>query len=387
MLYAMRTDPSNITAHEEEKEALVEVFPDGWSLGDFAATETKAHIEAVKEKNPFVSTSYSFDIASQAVSRISEGFGKWQNQECRELKDTLVGMDQKGNGRVRLSDFYGRRQTPTGAWVFQETQDYLENLGVLDTVAGEKEPSLLIPNYVLSMSNCVEASDYYSICCLNECEGLMGAIEAEVRAPVVAPSEIVSVVQRLLSTAEVPRNLTAPLITLLDKVAEQHRGKVPIHGRLFSQWLHYVFPQECPLPQRNADHNPLTASQWMELGKDAVLSEEELEDISDEEKDTFFEEDLDAEEAKPMDGIHDLLPEWSMEEELYVGYHHEGPRRAGGGETSSTWSSVQYVFGALAKLGCVVGVLLALKPLVLQNYNPTQKQTSPLKYAPGEVFV
>merc|ERR1719502_1358564 len=167
------------------------------------------------------------------------------------------------------------------------------------------------------------------ICCLNECEGLMGAIEAEVRAPVVSPSEIVTVVQRLLSSAEVPRNLTAPLITLLDKVAEQHRGKVPIHGRLFSQWLHYVFPQECPLPQRNADHNPLTASQWMELGKDAVLSDEELQDISDEEKDTFFEEDLDADDcpAKPEEGVHDLLSQWSMEEELYVGHHHEGPRQ------------------------------------------------------------
>merc|ERR1719399_1974001 len=272
-------------------------------------------------------------------------------------------MDREGNGRVRLSDFYARRTTPTGAWVFQETPDYLENLGVLDKVADAQEPSLLIPNYVLSMSNCVEASDYYSICCLSECEGVMGAIEAEVRAPVVPASEIVTVVQRLLASAVTPRNLTAPLITLLDKVAEQHRGKVPIHGRLFSQWLHYVFPQECPLPQRSADHNPLTASQWMELGKDAVLSDEEPADISDEERDTFFEEDLDVDEAKPMDGIHDLLPEWSMEEELYVGHHHEGPRRAGGGS-----SNVQYVFGGLAKLGCVVGVLLALKPLVSQNY-------------------
>merc|ERR1719480_457031 len=34
------------------------------------------------------------------------------------------------------------------------------------------------------------------------------------------------------------------------RIAEVHRGEVPLHGRLFSQWLHYTFPRECPLPHK-----------------------------------------------------------------------------------------------------------------------------------------
>merc|ERR1719160_413847 len=34
----------------------------------------------------------------------------------------------------------------------------------------------------------------------------------------------------------------------LDEVSQHHNGRIPIHGRLFQQWLHYVFPYECPYP-------------------------------------------------------------------------------------------------------------------------------------------
>merc|ERR1719316_2303474 len=34
------------------------------------------------------------------------------------------------------------------------------------------------------------------------------------------------------------------------RIAETHGGKVPLHGRLFAQWLHYVFPRECPFPHK-----------------------------------------------------------------------------------------------------------------------------------------
>merc|ERR1719261_920436 len=36
----------------------------------------------------------------------------------------------------------------------------------------------------------------------------------------------------------------------LSRIADKHRGKIPLHGRLFSQWMHYVFPQECPFPNQ-----------------------------------------------------------------------------------------------------------------------------------------
>jgi hypothetical protein len=364
-----------------------------------------ALVEELKQKNPFGRISYSFDTASQAVSRISEGFGKWQHGECKELKDTLVSMDVEGTGRVSLTDFYARRQTPTGAWVFQETQDYLRNLGVLDESSTTKGAQLLVPNYVLSMSNCVEPSDYYSICCLSECEGLLGAIEAEVRAPLVTPAEIFPVVERLLATAATPRNLTEQLRTQLDTVAEKHRGKVPLHGRLFSQWLHYVFPQECPFPVLSEGHNPLTASEWMDQGKDTVLSEEEIEELPH----VPVEEDLDDSDAdlQPT-AVHHDFSQWTMAEELYVGHHHEGPRRGsqtgrglggtgnglgrrrGAFAPGSPQPGVLHSFlGALAKLGCVAAAILALKPLVMQNINTQAGAVDKMKglASPKDVFV
>merc|ERR1719205_191711 len=34
----------------------------------------------------------------------------------------------------------------------------------------------------------------------------------------------------------------------LDSISEQHGGSIPIHGRLFLQWMHHAFPNECPYP-------------------------------------------------------------------------------------------------------------------------------------------
>merc|ERR550514_1170682 len=36
----------------------------------------------------------------------------------------------------------------------------------------------------------------------------------------------------------------------LDHIADAHKGKVPLHGRLFGQWMHRAFPRECPFPHR-----------------------------------------------------------------------------------------------------------------------------------------
>ena len=49
------------------------------------------------------------------------------------------------------------------------------------------------------------------------------------------------------------------------------------------------------------------------------------------------------------------MSQWSMEEELYVSYHHQGPRA--GGRGSLTWS----LLGGLVKLGIVSGGFVGLK--------------------------
>merc|ERR1712096_229 len=34
----------------------------------------------------------------------------------------------------------------------------------------------------------------------------------------------------------------------LTDVAAQHKGVVPLHSRLFMQWMHFAYPRECPYP-------------------------------------------------------------------------------------------------------------------------------------------
>merc|ERR1712048_1223009 len=50
-------------------------------------------------------------------------------------------------------------------------------------------------------------------------------------------------------------------------------GLVPLHGRLFAQWLHYAFPRECPFPHRSGETVALSP---LEFGDQYAASEEEM---------------------------------------------------------------------------------------------------------------
>merc|ERR1719254_383876 len=50
---------------------------------------------------------------------------------------------------------------------------------------------------------------------------------------------------------ETPVKVTRTLSSQLEEIANAHDGKVPLHGRLFAQWLHYVFPRDCPFPHKS----------------------------------------------------------------------------------------------------------------------------------------
>ena len=45
----------------------------------------------------------------------------------------------------------------------------------------------------------------------------------------------------------------------LTEVSERHGGEVRLHSRLFAQWLHYVFPQECSLLHKACTVSKLSA--------------------------------------------------------------------------------------------------------------------------------
>merc|ERR1711869_78932 len=63
--------------------------------------------------------------------------------------------------------------------------------------------------------------------------------------------------QTTLDDDESPKFLPNGALTLqLEQVAKTNGGTVPLHGRLFAQWLHYVFPRVCPFPYQTGEINP-----------------------------------------------------------------------------------------------------------------------------------
>lgn len=126
---------------------------------------------------------------------------------------------------------------------------------------------VIIANYLLMDSNCLASSGYYSVCCIDECEHLMTQLETKLRAPTAEPSELLQIVPALtVPSMSMNYSITAELEQRLQDIAEHHDGKVPLHGRLFAQWMHHVFPRTCPFPHEagaiaDVDH-PLEATAY-----------------------------------------------------------------------------------------------------------------------------
>merc|ERR1719453_2267723 len=101
-------------------------------------------------------------------------YGDFQNQECLMLKKDLSALEHRqgvgGAGRVRVADFYDAALNH-GKWEFSETIDYLRNTGALDE-SDPDDPKVIIPNYINSPTNCLASTNYYQVCCIDECSAL-----------------------------------------------------------------------------------------------------------------------------------------------------------------------------------------------------------------------
>eukprot|EP00933_Yihiella_yeosuensis_P058715 TRINITY_DN5938_c0_g1_i2.p1 TRINITY_DN5938_c0_g1~~TRINITY_DN5938_c0_g1_i2.p1 ORF type:complete len:384 (-),score=77.94 TRINITY_DN5938_c0_g1_i2:48-1199(-) len=246
-----------------DKSQIADAYP-GWHATQKFANQVRSSVVASKLAEPdFAGGQLTFNATSQIVEEIGERYGRWQDAECRDLKGELLKLEDHGTGRVQLKNFYGEAVNG-GAWQFTESVEYLRELGALDeTIPGK--PTVVIPNYVNSRSNCLASSSIYSVCCLNECEALMGHIERQVAAPEASVRSIVELVSKLPSaTVSAPRELSKELQARLEEVAAHHSGNVPLHGRLFAQWLHHAYPRECPFPHTSGSTNPMTADAWMQ---------------------------------------------------------------------------------------------------------------------------
>merc|ERR1719223_1582989 len=206
----------------------------------------------------------SFDDVAGVVSEVSSSFAHWQNAMCETTIEHLVELEEGKSGRVKLVDFYNAA-LHKGRYQFTETITYLRQLGTLDE-SDETNPRVIIPNYLLGRSNCVARTSYYSVCCLDDCELLFSALERSLARASSTSPEIVKAVQDVSFASRFSETHAGGLSKLLrrrlDEVAAHHEGLIPLHGRLFAQWMHLAFPQECPYPHKAGTVYYSSMEQW-----------------------------------------------------------------------------------------------------------------------------
>merc|ERR1719387_3076921 len=181
---------------------------------------------------------------------------------------------------------------------------------------------------------------------MDECEGLLSHLERQIVAAEATPALIASHVGELSSSSVVaPRKLSASLLGRLEDIATEHGGSVPLHGRLFSQWLHHAFPRECPYPHVSGTTNPQTADEWLESTgdeKDDVATEAEMKAHIDDAHRASLKRETSTEHAEfaPMP--------WSPEEELLITRPPQMTARTGGSVFANLRNML--VFGSLAAI-------------------------------------
>merc|ERR550525_1379675 len=166
MMYVLGTNYSEVTRKqlEDMNQTIYQVYPTWGETKKWARKVRSEVLEATGHIDDL-----SFSSTERVVEEIGDRYGRWQDQECKSLKDSLLKLEEPGTGRVRLSTFY--QSALQGNWQFSETIDYLRQLGALDE-SDPQRPSVIIPNYINSPSNCVASSRFYSVCCIDECEAL-----------------------------------------------------------------------------------------------------------------------------------------------------------------------------------------------------------------------
>jgi hypothetical protein len=258
-------------------------------MGIFYPTWPRAQVffDKISAKHLKGQNIIGFSLLSDIIKEIVDTFGTFHGKQCQGLKQTLQDLERQNSmGCIRLPDFYEKGLKRDTNWLFVESQDYLRHIGVLDETH-PLNPSVLSANYINSPTNCLQPSGYYMVCCHNECDDILGQLEKNLMAPSSTPERILQALSQIKLSAMSPsfgslkaEKQIAALRFRLEEVAEYNGGRVPIHGRLFAQWLHHVYPRECPYPHVSGTKNP----QWMddfemETGKSSQFNEDEMASI------------------------------------------------------------------------------------------------------------
>jgi len=148
----------------------------------------------------------------------------------------------------------------------------------------------------------------------------MRELEGSISAAQASTEQLLVLVGNLSSFfVDAPRHLSAELEAKLQTIADRHGGAVPLHGRLFAQWMHFAFPQECPFPHLAEDALAMNPSQWHNA-KDLHVTAEDKERLKEV-----------AAASGALSAGDPLVMEWSDEEVLLL----QEPQRRGLGQTIS----------------------------------------------------
>jgi hypothetical protein len=272
--------------------------------------DTTAFVRRIRSNITGNPASFDFAMLARVTEVVGEEFGTFQNIECQKLKDFLLKHEFRGTGRVKIADFYKSGLESASGWQFDESASYLRQLGALDE-SDPNDVSVIIPNYLHSQTNCIASSGgYYSVCCKDECEGLLSYVEEKIAAPQGSPQEIAAAIENLPSTSmNSSRKLSKLQLQRLHEIAKEHGGSVPFHGRLFAQWMHHAYPRECPYPQLSGTTSQQKAIDFAkQSGVKSVMSNSEMRQFVASAPEATSSESGDEEE----------LLWWSPEEELFV---------------------------------------------------------------------
>jgi len=256
---------------------------------------------------------YSFEDVHEIVGDVTKSFASFWQSECASMETQLMHMDSYKTGRVPLSKFYGHALDTE--WRFGESEAYLREMGALDETSRWRGKQVIIPNYMQAASNCIVSTPHYLVCCQNHCESLLAEIDAAIGAPTALPSEILAVVKGITAQTtledDAPPHLDASMNGLLEQAAASHGGLVPLHGRLFAQWLHYAFPRECPFPHKMGVAATVTPFQY----GDAYIAKQ----------DDMKQHASNISDVPASMGKDELqwMSQWSPEEELRLDYSME----------------------------------------------------------------
>lgn len=271
--FVMNSNLSSISADELRFQTL--------SMVNYYPTWRRAQpfFNEVRLKYMTAQGNASVFTISGIIREIVDTFGKFHGKQCQGLKQSLQGLERRGSsGCVRLPDFYEKGLKADSNWLMVESPEYLRDTGVLDET-DVRNPRLLTANYINSPTNCLQPNGYYLVCCHNECDDILGMLEKSLGNPSATPDEILAA----LADNELDKSWRrggkiAPAIRFrLEEVAEFNGGSVPIHGRLFAQWLHHVFPRECPYPHLSGTRAPQWITDYEEdTGKASQLSDKQM---------------------------------------------------------------------------------------------------------------